>query len=356
VYWEARVSIHGRQVSFYAPSKTEAQAQARQARADAERGVATPRQAITVEAWLRHWLAHVEPSLRARTHNRYRELSELHIIPAIGGIGLRLLTPAHVERLLSGLMASGLSLNTATQVRATLSVALHQAQRDHGLPRNVASLAKMPKTDRPAFKPEVVTPDQARAILAAFEGHRLEPLVMFSIATGVRQGESLALRWQDVDEPNRAVTIRHAVDMQKGRRVLAKPKSARSQRRLRLSDMALAALELARAQEAEDQALAGRDWQDLDLVFPGKNGAIRAGPAVTKVFQTQLVRKELRPLRWHALRRVFAALLQDDGVPLERIRDLMGHSTLSVTESYAYTLPASLDRDMGAIDRVLGSN
>ena len=212
VYWEARVSIEGRQVSFYGESKSGAQAKARQARADAERGVMAPKENMTTEAWLRHWLAHVEPSLRGRTFKRYRELCELHVIPAVGKIPLRQLTPAHVERLLSQLLASGLSLQTAIHVRATMSVALHQAQRDHNLPRNVAALAKLPKTDQPAFALEVITPGQARAILEAFRGSRLEPLVLFSISTGVRQGELLALRWQDVDLTNRSVTIRHAVD------------------------------------------------------------------------------------------------------------------------------------------------
>jgi integrase len=356
VYWEARVRINGPQVSFYADSKSGAQAMARQARADAERGVATRRDTITLEAYLLSWLGQVAQSRRARTFKSYREHCEQHLIPAFGHVRLLQLTPGHVERLLGRLLASGLSDTTVTRVRATLSVALNQAMRDYGLPRNVASLARVPKSDRPAFVKEVVTPDQARAILSAFQGHRLEPLVLFSIATGVRQGELLALRWQDVDLAGRTVTITHAVDVQGRQRVLARPKSARSQRTLRLPDMALAALILRREQEVGDRLLAGRSWQELDLVFPGRTGGIRAGPAVTKHFQDHLRRHGLPTIRWHALRRVFAALLQDEGVPLERIRDLMGHSTLHVTEGYAYTLPESLDRDMGAIDRALQPN
>jgi len=67
-------------------------------------------------------------------------------------------------------------------------------------------------------------------------------------------------------------------------------------------------------------------------------------------------RSGLKTIRWHALRRIFAAPLQDEGVPLERLRDLMGHTNILVTEGYAYTLPASLDRDMGAIDRAFQPN
>ncbi|MFQ5459743.1 MAG: tyrosine-type recombinase/integrase, partial [Anaerolineae bacterium] len=67
-----------------------------------------------------------------------------------------------------------------------------------------------------------------------------------------------------------------------------------------------------------------------------------------------LDRRGMEPIRWHALRRVIAAVLQDQGVPLERIRDLMGHSQLRVTESYAYTIPETLQKDMDAVDDALG--
>jgi integrase len=101
---------------------------------------------------------------------------------------------------------------------------------------------------------------------------------------------------------------------------------------------------------------AGRKWQDLDLVFAGPTGGIRDGRAVTRNFQARPKARGLEPIRWHALRRVFAALLQDAGVPLERVRDLMGHPELRVTESYAYTLRDSLLRDMDAIDDALSGD
>ncbi len=277
-------------------------------------------------------------------------------MPAIGRVRLHALTPGQVQTLLATVVAKGRTEATAHRVRATLSAALHAAQRDYGLARNAAALARLPKTDRPPFAPEVVSPSEARAIVAAFRGSRLEALVLFSIATGLRQGELLARRWRDIDLAHGTVTIRRAVDIQEGRRVLARPKSAKAQRVLQLPALALHALELARLQAAEDPALAGPAWQDLDLVFPGPTGGLRDGAAVSRNFRAKLRTNGLRPIRWHALRRVFAALLQDQGIPLERIRDLLGHSELRVTESYAYTMPETLRRDMAAIDDALTRN
>lgn len=293
--------------------------------------------------------------MRARTYQSYRQHCENHIIPALGRIRLVQLTPGHVQRMLAEILKSGRSETTVKHIRSTLSGALRAAQLDHGLPRNVASLAKMPKSDRPAFEPEVITPEDARAILGAFHGSRIESLVLFAAATGLRQGELLAVRWDDIDLARGSVRIRHAVDIQDGERVLARPKSERAQRTLQLPQMAMRALELAKELQDENRAAAGDAYQDEGLVFASPVGGIRNGTALTRNFKAHLERRGIEPIRWHALRRVFAAVLQDQGVPLERIRDLMGHSEIKVTEGYAYTMPDSLKRDMGAVDDALGS-
>ena len=201
VYWEARVRISGPQVSFYADSKSGAQALARQALVDAERGIVHATATMTVEEYLPIWFERARPTIRARTYASYSELARTYIVPTIGRVRLARLTPGHVTAMLARVVESGRSESTAKRVRAVLSAALRAAQLDIGLPRNVARLAALPKSDRPAFAPEVITPEQAWSILAAFSGHRIEPLVLFSVATGVRQGELLALRWQDVDLP-----------------------------------------------------------------------------------------------------------------------------------------------------------
>ncbi len=357
VFWEARVRINARQFSFYDDTKTGALAKARQARVDAERGLARPRASLTVEAYLRQWLeVTARHSVRARTYTSYRQHAEVHVIPAIGHIRLDDLKPGHVQSMLARIIASGRSVGTAQRVRAMLSSALHAAQSDYGLPRNVASLAKIPRTDRPSFRPEIVTPQDARRIIEAFAGTPLEPLVLFAISTGLRQGELLALRWCDIDLQRRTVSVTHAVDIRDGKRVLARPKTERAQRVLALPDLAVRALDIRRAQEAQQRLLAGRAWQDLNLVFAGPTGGIRDGHAVTRTFKRHLARCGLRPIRWHALRRVFAALLQDQGTPLTQVRDLMGHSQVRVTETYAYNLPSSLAGSMRGIDQALSTS
>lgn len=346
--WEARASIGGRQRSFYDHSKSAAMAKARQARTDAERGLGDQPD-LSTGAWLTYWIdnrTHVRP----RTLTTYRSHVNTYLVPCLGSVPLFSLTPGHVQSMLARIVSTGHAETTASRIRATLSVALRAAMLDLGLPRNVAMLAAIPKSSRPGFVPETVRPDQARAILDAFDGHWLWPYVAFSIATGVRQGELQALRRTDFrgDE----VTITHAVDYRDGQPVLVRPKSERSQRTLALSALARAALAARREAAEAERMVPG--YVESDFVFAGRLGGVVNESTMRVAFITHLERSGLPRIRWHALRRIFAAVLQDQGIPLERIRDLMGHSALRITERYAYTMPDTLRQDMGAIDDGLG--
>lgn len=341
------MSIDGRQRSFTAPTKAEALARARQARADAERGMALAPSDVTLQAYATSWLAERRPALRVATWTAYQGHVDNWIVPRLGRLRLADIAPGHVRRLLNDVLAAGRSENTAGHVRATLSAILRAAMHDVGLQRNVAALVPVPSTGRPPYQPEVVTPADARAILDSFQGSRLEPLVMFAVATGLRRGELLALAWSDVDLAAGVLHVRHSLDMGQ----VARTKTLRSARTLTLPRMALDALALQRRQSAADQLAAGPAWRDNGLVFPGPLGGLRDADAVTRNFGQHLRRRGLPAIRLHALRRIFAAQLQAQGVPIHLIRDLLGHSQLSVTQAYAYTMPDDLAGAMSAVDR-----
>lgn len=351
VYWEARASVNGRQVSFYGKTKTAALAKARQARADSERGAAVFLPTVSVANYLVAWLESI--NVRRSTREAYATVVRRHIVPAIGSTRLALLTPSAVEGMLAGVVASGLSEAQARKVKAVLRTALARAERDLGLPRNVARLARMPKSPIPRFEPERLTVADVRAVLAAVAGDRIEPAVRFSVATGVRHGELLALRHDDIT--GTTVTIRHSVERASGYRQITRPKGGR-ERMLALAPMAVLALEAERAYQDQERELAGPGWCDTRLVFAGRTGGILPSGRCGDRLRTCLARAGLAPIRWHALRRMFAAVLLDQGVPLHRIRDLLGHTHVQITEHYAYTMADSLMADMAVVDAALGYN
>lgn len=351
---DVRMRIAGKQRSFTGDTADEAWQRAWEAKLDAERGYTAPDKSLTVAAFFTDWLESTHrPAVRSRTYEATRGHVQNHIVPRLGHVRLVDLTPGHVERMLSELVAAGLTDNTARHVRGTMTNALRVAMRDHGLLRNVASLARPPKTDAPPFEPEVVSPADARRILDAVRGHRHESLVLFAIATGIRQGEQLALRWEDIDLDRRVMHVRHGIDTVDGEPRLVRLKSARSRRSVPISGLAIEALEMRKREAAADRLRAGAAWQDTGVVFANPTGGIRSGPAVSHRFRYYMIEAGMTPIRWHALRRIFAALLQDQGVALVHVRDLLGHSDLRVTEHYAYTMPDSLVRVVERIDEGL---
>jgi len=222
VFWEALVSIHGRQKSFYDDTKSGAMALARQARADAERGKGVSLESLSVEACLLEWLeTSIRPRVRARTYKSYRGHCELHIIPAIGWVRLEQLTPGRVEHMMSDLLREHLSESTVRRVRSTLSAALNSAQRDLGLPRNVASLAKTPKSDRPTFQarddhaggregdPGGLPWQTARTARSLRRGHRRDTRTRYPsrwTATWARSTRRWAMQWTTNPTKNRRRT------------------------------------------------------------------------------------------------------------------------------------------------------
>jgi integrase len=208
---------------------------------------------------LRDWLEEVGRSVKADTKRGYSIAIETWIVPAIGSTPLTDLTPRSVRLVRDRVVDAGRSPRTAAGVMLVLRMALRQAVNDGLISRNVADSVKAPrKIQRLA---PATSPDEARAILAAFAGHRLEPLVTVAIGTGLRLGELLGLRWRDIDGHRLRVTgsvrpvPREGTTGYKIERS-DEAKTKRSIRTLELPDFVVAVLELERRRQVVDGAIA----------------------------------------------------------------------------------------------------
>jgi hypothetical protein len=151
--------------------------------AQRQQGLLLAPERITVAAFLTFWLAEVvQPTTAPRTHATYAGIVRRYLIPHLGAHLLAQLTPAHVQQLLSTLTDQGLHPHTVQQVRRVLHRALNRALKWEYVPRNVAALTDPPRGTRRLITPLSV--DQARALLAAIAGHRLETLYRLALAWG----------------------------------------------------------------------------------------------------------------------------------------------------------------------------
>lgn len=314
--WEASYRHQGRRHSIYGRDHADVVARLRAALAEAEQGVVPPKGRLTVGAWLDRWLAeHVDPHRRPRTADSYRSTVRLYLEPAIGRVALARLSPDHVAGMMGDLTRRDLSPTTQRYALVVLRIALGRAVKLGLVPRNVASIVDAPRKARPAIHP--LTADQVRTLLAATSADRLGPLYAVAVGLGMRQGELLALHWQDLDLEARTLAVRHT--LLAGARELAPPKTDGGRRTLRIPASVVAILREQRTRQARERLAAGPKWSDLDYVFTTPLGRPLDGVNVTHAFQRALEAAGLPRQRFRDLRHAYAVLLIERGVELAAI-------------------------------------
>jgi len=355
--WAASVDLgqaggRRRRRSFYGATRQEVARKLQAAQRALADGLPLPGQRQTVGDFLEVWLKDsVARKVRPRTLQRYQEIIRLHLVPRLGRIPLAKLTPAHVERMMNDALAQGASPRSACHHRAVLRTALNVAMRWGLLGRNVASLAGPPRV--PEREIRALSKGDARALLEAVRGDRLEALFTVALALGLRQGEALGLRWPDVDLDAGTVTIQRSLQRVGGEWLFPEPKTTRSRRTVPLPGPVTAALREHRARQHQERLRLGPAWQGQtwgDLVFADEAGGPLAGFHVSRRFKTLLAVAGLPEMRYHDLRHGAASLMAAQGVPARVAMEILGHSQISTTMNiYAHVAP-ELGRD--AADRI----
>ena len=190
-------------------------------------------------------------------------------------------------------------------------------------------------------------PEECAAFLEASRGERLEALYVLAIHCGLREGELLALRWEDVDlEAVRpAVLVRRTLtrgEEGRGWVVGASTKSGKG-RRVRLTRRAVTAAGL---------------WQDRGLVFAGETGSLfnpsnLRNRSLKRIKARSGVREDLR---FHDLRHTCATLLLSEGVNAKVVSEMLGHASITITLNiYSHVLPDMQDSAADAMEAALGA-
>ena len=323
---------------------------------DQQQGLPVAVERQTLDQFITRWLSEVVAQrTRPKTHQSYSEIARLHIIPTLGKIQLSKLSPQDVQRLMNDKLAEGLSPRTVTYIRAVLRMALAQALKWGMVARNVATLVDPPKTEQAAIT--VLSPTQARTLLDAARGDRLEALYRVALSLGLRRGEALGLRWQDVDLERGILRVEVALQVMVGvAPALVAPKTVNSRRTLPLPPMLVSALRAHRARQLEERLCAGTRWQDHDLVFSTSIGTPINPPNLVRTFHRLLERAGLPPMRFHDLRHSCATLLAAQGVPARVAMDILGHSDIRVTQNiYTHVFDDAKRQASDAMQRLFGT-
>ena len=320
-------------------------------RKEAEAGYPTGQ---TTGDYLARWIVRVKPHVRPSTHTEYARHVADYWRP-LAAVELTRLTPAHVERAMADLAARGLSAQTVRHARATLRRALHDAQRDGTLTRNVAALARPPRVDRREMR--ALSAAEVGRLLAATADDPMGPLYAVAVGSGLRAGELCGLRWTDIDLTARKLVVRRSLARADGGGYeLAEPKTSRSRRTVMLPAVAVDGLRRQKARQAAAKLAAGTAWQDRDgLAFTDAVGRPLRPDALSAAFRATADRIGL-PVRLHDLRHTAASLMLAAGVPLKVVSEALGHSSIAITaDVYAHVTPDLRREAAEAMDRALAA-
>jgi len=305
----------------------------------AKRGAAIS-PSITVEELMRRWYHHYcavrKKSVKEKRQKDVRSRIECHITPGLGHLELTRLTPYHIQVFVDGIDRAP---RTVRGIYETLNMALRWAVKMQIVGTNPAVDIELPPLERTEI--HALTEEEARRFLAAARDSRYHVLFVTALATGMRRGELLALRWQDVDFRRLTLHVRHTLQLAQGGFRLVPPKTASSVRALPLSPRLAALLRRHKEQQNRQRLLAGPLWQNHDLVFANEVGnPVDPDNLIKRYFKPLLEKASLPNIRFHDLRHTYATLMLERGVHVKVVAARLGHSREAFTlATYAHLTP-----------------
>lgn len=319
---------------------------------------ASVRLATYLEQWLRDV---VEPNTEATTHAGYAWQVKKHITPALGHHRLVDLLPSHVRAWLvaksreTSSRGKPYSDNSLRLMHAVLRDALKVAVEDQLVSRNVAAQVQRPRAQREKFRGDHLLLEEAVALLRVAQENRLAALWRLAVATGMRKGELIGVKWEDVDLDAGKLHIRRSVARLTGQGLVEKgPKNQGSERVIDLGDGTVTALRTHRAKQAQEKLAAGQAWAASGRVFTTSKGTTLDPRAVNRLLDELYEAAGVRRTRVHDLRHTCATLLFAEGEDSKVIGALLGHREDRTTRAvYAHVLEAQKHRAADRLERLL---
>jgi integrase len=340
----------GKRHYLYAKTRKAVADRLRKAIEAKESGLYVTGSSQTVEHFLTRWLDRAD-HLRPITRKRYEALIRLHALPHLGKLDIRKVRPDHVAELYQSLKGERKPA-TIGQLHAVLHSAFAEALRWNLIATNPVTVVRTPKVEREEMK--ILTVPEMLTLFRGVEGDPLAAIYVLAVTSGARQGELLALRWQDVDLERGTISINATLTRINGSWARTPPKTASSVRTLTLSQRGIVALKAHRLRMAEELLPLRQRTEGETLVFLRHGAAINGFHLTERHCKPLHRRLGLPVIRFHDYRHCFTSLMVSEGVPVTVISRMLGHSSVKTTlDRYAHLMPGDQAAAMARLDEVL---
>lgn len=342
---------------FYAKTQKEVLAKLEEARNKQKNGGVIDPIKITLGEFLDLWLTEFKkPILRPSTYESYEYIIRLHIKPSLGNILLRDLKPEQIQSYYNQKAKTGrvdkstrpdLSPRTIRYIHTILKQALEQAVKNEYVDKNVACLTSVPPKKKKEVR--VLTLEEQKAFLNALDGIRLSAAFKLALASGVRLGELLALKWEHVDLQEGSIKITQSLRRiktfdenapTKTSIIFQDPKTESGKRHIPIPSSVISDLKIHKRKQNEEKLLLGEAYLDNDLVFCTELGKALEPRNFTRLFYSITKKANLKGVNFHALRHTYATRLLEANEHPKVVQELLGHSSITMTlDIYSHVMP-----------------
>lgn len=307
-----------------------------------------------LSGYLEKWLENsARPKLREKTYQSYKSLIRLYINPQLGDLIISQMTPINIQNMINGMIDKGLSARTIRYAFSVLRSALGQAVKWQMIYRNPTEYVDLPKSVKREMK--VLSTSEVKSFLAVATESRHYVLFSLLITTGLRPGEALGLKWNDIDFINGKLRVQRALVRNGMSWALLEPKTAKSRRTIPIPPSVLLSLREHRTKQAEE-LLSSHGFIKHDFVFSAYDGEpLNEANIVKRHFKPLLKKAGLdSTLRLYDLRHTCATLLLSAGEHPKIVSERLGHSSITMTlDVYSHVLPDMQEGATTKLERML---
>ena len=346
-----------KRIRKYARTRAEASEKLTELRWQMQQGVPVPDKTWRLGPYLDYWLEEVvRPNRRIATYEKDEQAVRLYLKPGLGTVPLVRLTVPRLQLFLNEQSTAGKTASTVHQIAKVLSAALTRAMKEELITRNVVRLVDLPSYTRREVVPWSM--QEARDFLNAASDDPLLPAFALALLYGLRRGEVLGLRWQDVDLEANILRIRQQLQRRDGRLHVGPVKTTASSRNLVLRPIARTVLLARRSVQIDAQAVAGSAWAvvapEEALVFTTSTGRPIEPRNFDRSFHRICAQHGIRRIRVHDLRHTVATFLSLLQVSPKDAQFTLGHSQVSTTIGiYQHASVESSERATAPIEAML---
>jgi len=295
---------------------------------------------ITVAEYFDFWFENCCQGLAPRTIISYKNIAKAYIIPNLGQLELQNIKPVHILQYQNDMLEDGkrkkeggLHQNTVRKHNVLLNKALRDAVELEFISRNPAESIKPPPYIKP--KTEHLKPSEVQSILKVLEGDMMHDIVSVAVKTGMRRGEILGLQWDYVDMDERIISVEQSAYHEKGKgvQIKDKPKNESSRRTIPFSAKTEMVFRRIKTEKAERRLKLGEEFHNLyDTVFDRGDGQPYSLYTCSDKFKRAAEKCGIKA-NFHMLRHTFATIMRKSGAEPNRIKELLGHSTIQTYQN-----------------------